>query len=168
MHAEPADRHFSGCGSAAVQIDVVADLREIGPAVDAAMRAASSVAGRADPAIADEFRLALTEALNNVVEHACHPSGVPIFMTVGGRTGVVWVCIQDRGMPLPASVLTDGEMPAVPEIGSSSDLDLLPDGGWGWMLIKASVDRVRHRRIDDCNLLLLERQLAPDQTRQNA
>ncbi|MEM8622891.1 MAG: ATP-binding protein [Pseudomonadota bacterium] len=168
MTPEPAEKHFAGCGRAAVQVDLKADLREIGPVVDEVVRAANTIAGPADAAVADELRLALTEALNNVVEHAAHPSELPIVVTVGGHSSTAWICIQDRGVPLPEWVLTRTETPVVPDVQSTSDLDLLPDGGWGWMLIKASVDRVSHRRVDGCNLLLLERQLTRNPAKQTA
>lgn len=93
--------------------------------------------------------IVLAEVLNNVVEHA--------YLENGG--GVISLCcaldedvlhfeIIDEGRPLPKSELPDGHPPAI-------DLPRkdLPEGGFGWFLIKELTRDVSYSRRSDRNRL---------------
>ncbi|MEM7498830.1 MAG: ATP-binding protein [Pseudomonadota bacterium] len=141
-------------------VEVTPDLREIGPAVDEIMRQAAAPWPPAFCEGSEELRLALTEALNNVIEHAAHPSDIPIRVTTHRATGGrVSITIEDRGTPLPETLLDEQWEAEEPNL--KDDVALLPEGGWGWMLIRASVERLAFRRVDGHNLLTLERGMAP-------
>ncbi len=99
-----------------------------------------------------DVKIALAEAINNVVEHAY--SGLP-----PGKVQIVAdldkdhleVRITDAGNPLPGLRVPDG-------IPASVDTDLgdLPEGGFGWFLIRRLSDRVQYHRLQGRNLLKLE------------
>ncbi|MEM8596633.1 MAG: ATP-binding protein [Pseudomonadota bacterium] len=147
-------------------INLVADLREIGPAVDTVIRGCARP-GVEEPVL-DAMRLALTEALNNIIEHSAHPSDVPIFVCVVANDTLARICIEDRGRELPRALLTPPAPEPVAEetaLDDLADLDALPEGGWGWMLIHASVDRVAHERVNGRNFTLLERSMVVDPER---
>ncbi|MEL6765930.1 MAG: ATP-binding protein [Pseudomonadota bacterium] len=137
------------------RLTVLPDLREIAPAVDEAVRAA---VGPHQPSLCpgvDELRLALTEALNNVVEHSGHPPEQMIEVCVGDHEGLLHVCIEDAGKPLPTSLLDESEPPAEPEIGTPQGLEALQEGGWGWMLIRSTTAGLTYRRQAGRNRLCL-------------
>jgi anti-sigma regulatory factor (Ser/Thr protein kinase) len=144
-------------GGAARTVALAPRLGSIGPAVDEALDALGHLrrvgAREGREAAAEEasiLRLALTEALNNVVEHSGHPVDRPVLVRVGAEAP--WFGIEDRGRPLPEG-LTD-PVPLGP--GPGEAVASPPEGGWGWMLIHASVERVAYRRRDGVNHLLLE------------
>ncbi|SDC71502.1 ATP-binding protein [Ruegeria marina] len=94
-----------------------------------------------------DVEIALAEAINNVVEHAY--SGI--------EPGQIQVCcrlladnleirIHDRGKPMPDGNLPSGD-PIVP-----ADL---PEGGFGWFLIRQLVNEIEYQRLGQGNLLSL-------------
>ncbi len=97
-------------------------------------------------------QIALAEAVNNVVEHGACSSRDHIRVTarIRCRRGVIIeICDSGRGLP-------NGETPQghfVPPAGSAADL---PEGGYGWHLIKELTARVQYRRRENCNTLVLE------------
>ncbi|MEO0820701.1 MAG: ATP-binding protein [Pseudomonadota bacterium] len=103
----------------------------------------------------DSFRLALTEALNNVVEHSRHPESEPVFIHVGHSGRSAWACVEDAGVVLPPHLL--GLSTIAPKEPPTDTLELLPEGGWGWTLIRASVHRLDHTRRAGRNFTLLMR-----------
>ncbi|MEM6489657.1 MAG: ATP-binding protein [Pseudomonadota bacterium] len=105
----------------------------------------------------EAMRLALAEALTNVVRHSHHPDDAPIVITAGTDPNR-WVVIQDEGMALPTRLLTPGASPEAPRPGDA--LEDLPESGWGWMLIHASVDRIGYARERGRNYLLLGKEIA--------
>lgn len=137
--------------------------------------------------VGDALRLALTEALNNVIEHGAGPAVSPAILLRlwrGGRT--LTICIEDRGPPPNAALARArrdvapprlrrepaparlGCDPSLARLGrdpadgiDACDLEALPEGGWGLMLIDASVDRVRRQRTGDRNRLFLQKVLPP-------
>lgn len=104
-----------------------------------------------DPGRAGEVEIALTEAVNNVVEHAYgDPDAGYVRMSLILKRNVLLVRISDTGRPLPEGGLTAGR-PAnlsVPRL-------MLPEGGFGWFLIRTLADDVRHERHNGTNTLSL-------------
>ncbi|MEP0963270.1 MAG: ATP-binding protein [Roseobacter sp.] len=96
--------------------------------------------------------LVLAEVLNNIVEHAypaSAPSG-PIALSCVHKPDGLYVEIKDQGRTMP-----DGKMP----IGQLSSLDVdmedLPEGGFGWFLIKNLAKDVTYERVGKENRLQL-------------
>jgi serine/threonine-protein kinase RsbW len=88
--------------------------------------------------------IVLAEALNNVVEHAYANSPGTIELTVTLNGGGLVCRIVDQGVPLPRGVPPEG-MPPAP--------DLLPEGGFGWHLIRTLSRDLAYDRIGNMNQL---------------
>jgi len=103
--------------------------------------------------IADEqtgvVEIVLAEVLNNVVEHAYsdHGRGV-IELDVTRRASTLAFVIRDDGRPMP-----DGNTPA----GRPQDLEVvaknLPEGGFGWFLIRELTRELVYHRSGNRNEL---------------
>lgn len=98
------------------------------------------------------IELVLAEALNNVVEHAYPEPGSTGKIDVSAHmldNGLAFK-IQDRGKAMP-----DGHAP----LGTQADLDVdlsdLPEGGFGWFLIRDLAKDVMYERVGGTNVLTL-------------
>lgn len=98
--------------------------------------------------------LLLAEVLNNVVEHAYANGTGDIEVSVALRGRSLMFRVQDRGEELPGHVLPPGQLDAY---GRHSDL---PEGGFGWHMIRALAKDVEYRRQDGCNQLSFRLDLA--------
>jgi serine/threonine-protein kinase RsbW len=93
--------------------------------------------------------IVLAEVLNNIVEHAYQerPTG-RIELAVGLMDDGLDVAVQDSGLPLP-----DG----LPDKQVSPDLDCktedLPEGGFGWLLVRELTRDLHYERRDGRNFL---------------
>ena len=100
---------------------------------------------------ADEVQIALTEAVNNVVEHA-YASTAPgdVRIKVELSPNQLWISIQDAGAPFP-----NGQLPE----GKPADINVpvknLPEGGFGWFLIRELASQVQYKRSEGSNNLSL-------------
>jgi serine/threonine-protein kinase RsbW len=134
------------------------------------------------------LELVLAEALNNITEHAYGPEGGPVELLIevapasdtpaqclsrccpspgvrvresaaastGEDGGVVILCeVRDYGRPMPTGGPPD---PGLPEIAPP---DVLPEGGFGWHIIRCLVADLSYERIGDCNCLRLTMQASP-------
>ena len=95
------------------------------------------------------IELVLGEVLNNVVEHAYGPGKTgEVEMACTPRGGALDFEVRDGGRALPGLTLPEGVLP---------DLDCarddLPEGGFGWFLVKSLVTGLRYERRAGCNLL---------------
>ena len=95
------------------------------------------------------FELVLAEALNNVVEHAYegHETG-DISLSVVIWNGSLICNIKDSGKPMPKLSLP---IPTQKDLNVS--LEGLPEGGWGWMMIRELSDSITYKRKRDQNHL---------------
>lgn len=95
------------------------------------------------------WELVLAELLNNVVEHAYRGDhtrmiGYWLLFSHEGVAGQIW----DAGLPMPGLTLPRGAAAVVD--GPLADL---PEGGFGWNLIRRLTERIEYRRIDGVNQL---------------
>lgn len=94
--------------------------------------------------------LVLAEALNNIVEHAypsCGPAGrIAIFGDA--KPDGLHFRIEDDGLPMPEGHAPTGAL-------ASIDVDKmdLPEGGFGWFLIRDLSKDVCYERCDAQNVL---------------
>ena len=91
----------------------------------------------------------IAESLNNVVEHAFHetPDGrIELALRQTGR-GLL-VEIEDKGAPMPG-----GAPPIGDPVDPSGPKEDMPEGGFGWFLIRALVHDLTYERIGDANRL---------------
>ena len=95
--------------------------------------------------------ISLTEALNNIVEHACHdlPNAEILIKHEITQSGVL-LCLHDPGHPFPGGEPPDAQMP-----GLSEDILDLPEGGFGWGLIRTLATRIDYTRKGGQNHLQL-------------
>ncbi len=104
----------------------------------------------------EKAELTLAEALNNVVEHAVYPDrNSQIFLRVEREQDTLICLIRDKGRPLPG---------AKPPVGKSVDPNaarsMLPEGGFGWIMIQHLTKSLKYRRIKGENHLELVMPLA--------
>jgi Anti-sigma regulatory factor (Ser/Thr protein kinase) len=95
--------------------------------------------------------LVLGEILNNVAEHAFADgqTGITRLSVCRQRNGLVFH-IVDQGKPLPGLELPKG---AAPDIGTNRNS--LPEGGFGWFLIRHLAKDLRYQRKGGQNILNL-------------
>ena len=100
---------------------------------------------------AGDVQIALTEAVNNIVEHAyADTQGGEIGIQCDLSPKVLKIRITDTGPPLP-----DDELPAGLPADIRGPLETLPEGGFGWHLIRELTCRLHYERQADRNLLSL-------------
>ena len=128
------------------------------PAQDAAVRAALLKVDSAlreegvDRDLRDRTQIALAEACNNIVEHA-YPFGETddpmITLDIAGDRGGLQITLRDRGGPMP-----DGQLPGpdLPPIDLEDPLTL-PEGGFGWPLLRSMTRALSLSRRKGQNIL---------------
>ncbi len=113
-----------------------------------ALRAALAGTGmsRAD---GDRLELVVAEVLNNVVEHAYadQTDGIITLVARPLSNGIaVQVC--DHGTSMPGGTLPQGACPQ-----ATATTEALPEGGFGWFLIRDLTEDIRYRRVGSTNRL---------------
>ena len=96
--------------------------------------------------------LVMAEALNNVVKHAfpsCDDAWVTLKMLT--RTESLLFEVIDRGLAYPEGVLPRGNLP-----DNTVSTDQLPEGGFGWHIIRSLTTWVEYHRIKGENRLILK------------
>lgn len=97
------------------------------------------------------WELVVAEVLNNIVEHAYQDrAGGRIILTLRFKADRLTVDFTDFGQPMPSGALPTG---------APADLDVspedLPEGGFGWFLIRSLSDDLAYVREDNSNRLSL-------------
>jgi len=91
--------------------------------------------------------IVLAEVLNNVVEHAYARYDGEAVITVNRGSDGIYFCVTDFGLPFPAGNLPKGDLP---DFGDDPDL---PEGGYGWNLIRTLTHDLTYCRRDAQNHL---------------
>jgi len=102
--------------------------------------APADIWGRYD---ADTCELVLAEALNNIVEHGQVPPEAPVLVNWAEHE-VLQITITDRGRPCPQSVIDGATLP---------DPDDMPEGGFGWAMIRMLCQDLTYRHERGQNTL---------------
>lgn len=92
---------------------------------------------------AGTIELVMAEALNNIVEHA-YPEGDapgPIDLTCNHADGRLHLLIVDRGRAMP-----DEQLPEGASVNLDVDLMDMPEGGFGWFLIRDLAKDISYER----------------------
>ncbi len=91
--------------------------------------------------------IVMAEALNNIVEHAYAAQSGSIEISVDlGQDGLECT-IADHGTPMPNHQLPKGDAYDL------ETMDELPEGGFGWFLIRALAQDLQYSRFQDQNFL---------------
>ncbi|MBK8438418.1 MAG: ATP-binding protein [Rhodobacter sp.] len=88
--------------------------------------------------------IVLAEVLNNIVEHAYAAGTGPIRLSLALGEGVLNCRIEDEGAAMPGETLPAGRLP------NPADL---PEGGFGWHLIRTLGHQLSYRRSGSTNQL---------------
>jgi serine/threonine-protein kinase RsbW len=83
----------------------------------------------------------LAEVLNNIVEHAYARDTGSIRLNLWPRGPMLAVEVVDHGAPMPGLCLPEGHLA---EIGAFDDL---PEGGFGWFLIRSMTNNLKYDRV---------------------
>jgi len=98
------------------------------------------------------IELVFAEVLNNIAEHAYVGLDVGSVEMTGETDGMpLTMDIRDQGHPMPGLSLPAGECPS-----HDSPLDSLPEGGFGWFLIKSLTENLNYTRLDEGNHLTFQ------------
>lgn len=99
----------------------------------------------------DTAQIVLAEALNNIVEHAYAQSPGEIEVTIEVSAHGLSCSIVDHGKPMPNGHLPSGRRPETRD--GDTALEDLPEGGFGWHLIRTLSQDLSYRRVGSENLL---------------
>lgn len=101
--------------------------------------------------LSDEVRgnaeIVLAEALNNVVEHAYRDGPGPIRVCIDHLAPLLTFSVFDQGAEMPGGTLPTGRLEP---LGAPEDL---PEGGFGWFLIRTLTLDLRYERAGGTNHL---------------
>lgn len=98
-----------------------------------------------------DVQIALAEAINNVVEHAyAGTTAGDVRIRCNLHSDRLWVRICDAGTPYP-----EGQLPEGKPADISGPIDELPEGGFGWLLIRALTSDIQYQYADGNNELSL-------------
>ena len=91
--------------------------------------------------------IVLAEVLNNIAEHAysAYPGDIDLWITA--QDTYLFVRVLDKGLAMPG-----GEAPAG-ELGQVLEIEDLPEGGFGWFLIRSLTQELTYQREGDQNTL---------------
>ncbi|WP_416236510.1 ATP-binding protein [Pseudorhodobacter sp.] len=102
-------------------------------------------------------QIVLAEVLNNIVEHAYSNASGEISIRLNQQAGGIHVVIIDQGAAFPQKEPPSGTLPQIDVMTE------LPEGGFGWFLIRNLVRDLAYRRIAACNHLSFFLPLPTDQ-----
>lgn len=92
-------------------------------------------------------QIVLAELLNNVVEHGQLEEAQDAISTKLDLLGGALLCeIRDKGCPFPDARLPTGKLRAIEELERD-----LPEGGFGWSLIRMLTEGLEYNREDGGN-----------------
>lgn len=131
-----------------LDLNIYSDLDQ---ASEAVARAGRWLEGeRVDPECIGDVTLVLAEALNNVIEHA-YGTETSGDIQIKGTLRALTLSLQivDKGKPF------DGPPDEVVLNTEKYDLSDMPDGGFGWFLIKSLTEDVHFSHDGDKNKLTL-------------
>ncbi|WP_103332272.1 ATP-binding protein [Pseudotabrizicola formosa] len=102
---------------------------------------------RINPDACDSTQIVLAEALNNIVKHAYAQAPGEIEVMIDLSDSDLTCRIMDAGLPLPGCSVLPAWVAPVPDGGE------VPEGGYGWHLIRTLTKDVSYRRAGGRNIL---------------
>lgn len=144
MSAEPRPAARIWQDGTRLELTLPADPMAIRSAVaEILSRFAIDAMAQSDRATAE---IVIAEVLNNIVEHAYAGTCGQIMLRLEKGDRGIDCAIIDCGVAMPGGALPIGQMP---------DLDPadLPEGGFGWHLIRSLAENIDYQRFGSGNLL---------------
>ncbi len=93
--------------------------------------------------------LVLAEAMNNIIEHAyAGRQDGQVALHIVLEDGALAISLEDSGEPMPG-----GQAPRGQAHDLACDLEDLPEGGFGWFLIRQLTEDLVFSRVDGRNRL---------------
>ena len=134
-----------------LRVSVLSDEREIRRAVERITRHAAALSD--DTAALGAVQIVLAEVLNNVAEHAYARQSVDgtIRITCTVTPGAFRFTVLDEGREMPTAALEKGPRPAPRDAHED-----LPEGGFGWPLIRSLSTNLSYARRRGRNCLRFE------------
>jgi len=106
----------------------------------------------------DRIEIVMAEILNNIVEHACSDRpDCNIGIEILHKSSDLQVTVTDNGCAMPGGTLPEGILADI-----QGSRDSLPEGGFGWFLIRDLTTNVSYSRRDQKNHLSFEFELGRD------
>lgn len=145
---------------------IAVSLRASGPDVRAALLRVDAALGarQVAPDLRARAQITLAEACNNIVEHAYPPRAAcrddDIALEIASGADGLHVRLCDRGRPMKGGRPPDRAMPPF----DPDDLQTLPEGGFGWPLLRGMARDLRLVRQDGWNILSFRLPAAEDGT----
>ena len=93
--------------------------------------------------------LVLAEVLNNIAEHAYGDQPGPVTVAIRQTSAGLRCVIIDQGKAMPNGTLPEGPLPNPRDL----PLEDLPEGGFGWHLIRSLTTDLRFARVNGSNRL---------------
>lgn len=148
--ARPEIASQGRCPSPLIDISIEGSQAEVRPFLRRVMEALEPLCLTAEESAAVE--LVLAEALNNVFEHAYggDETPQPVALSCCHRCDGLHVTLIDSGRPMPGRRLPLGRCRPV-----GGDLADLPEGGFGWFLIRNLTQDLSYLRVGGENHLHL-------------
>ena len=87
-----------------------------------------------------QAEIVLAEVLNNIVEHAYAQFPGETEVLVAREDGALCFHITDCGLPYPGAAMPKGDLPALDALHD------MPEGGFGWYLIRRLTSGLTYRR----------------------
>ena len=147
-------------GEAGALLSLTGDATELGTRAALSrimLQLRSDLSDHLSPERCGMVEIALAEIINNIVEHAYSGrSDGEIRLAARVDGPVLRFDIADDGAPLPGGALPPGR-PA----DLSVPRDSLPEGGFGWLLIRSLAREIRYDRHGDTNYLHVAFDLGP-------
>ena len=126
------------------------------PFVGRALSAMLAASGMSQSRVSS-FELAVVEVVTNSLEHGYSYAGnqkIDLLFTLTGES--VEVSVRDNGDALPAAVVERyTRANASIEMPDNSNIDELPESGWGTSLVASLCDEVRYEKSPSGNTLTL-------------
>ena len=109
--------------------------------------AASPLFAQLDEGSRCNAEIVLAEVMNNIVEHAFATQSGEIDLVLEHRHGRLQCLVSDTGSAMPDLTLPKGSFQP---LGPIEDL---PEGGFGWFLIRSLTEGLEYQRIGGVNQL---------------
>lgn len=93
--------------------------------------------------------IVLAEALNNIVEHAYPSAPGSVSLTLVATARGLECQLVDHGAPMPDATLPAGQLPTF----DPATLETLPEGGFGWYLLRSLTSALTYQRKAGANHL---------------